>query len=307
MVSDTVEPIETLGQRLSRQAALMMIARTPTFGWLEPARTLLDHLESLPGPTAGRFDRIESGDSPVDVHDRVPAVRAPVEAEADVAATTGRALPSDVAAQVHRVIGRDVSAMRVHDDPAADAFARTHRADAVTVGRDVYFRQGRFRPRETDGFGLVAHEATHVSEVLAAGSAWRRLTRGGRDEEEHRAGAAERRASRDTHGPAARAPQETRRWGTAQARQFTHGTAPFVVPSPGPAPFGWSTPAVSHPPMTSPTQTAVQPAAPHALQPMTAAEDRADDTPPQLDLEALQRTLMEDLKRQLRSEFERGA
>jgi hypothetical protein len=40
---------------------------------------------------------------------------------------------------------------------------------------------------------------------------------------------------------------------------------------------------------------------------MTAAEDRTVDTPPQLDLEALQRSLLDDLKRQLRSEFERGA
>ncbi len=47
--------------------------------------------------------------------------------------------------------------------------------------------------------------------------------------------------------------------------------------------------------------------APPALQPMLAAEDRTVDAALPLDLEALQRNLLEDLKRQLRTEFERGA
>ena len=87
--------------------------------------------------------------------------------------------------------------MRVHDDRAADQLARRHRADAVTVGRDVYFRQDRLRPRDPQGFGLVAHEATHVAEFFAPGAAWRRLTGGAQQEEERLAEANERRASHD--------------------------------------------------------------------------------------------------------------
>jgi hypothetical protein len=306
-VSDTVEPIETLGQRLSRQAARMMSARVPTFGWLAPLTTLLDHLESLPGPTAGRFDRIEAIDAPVDFHDRLPGSRAAASDDADAGAADtaeGRALPSDVAAQARRVVGQDVSALRVHDDRAADAFARTHRAEAVTVGRDVYFRQGRFRPREPEGFGLVAHEATHVAEALASGAALRRLTRGGRDDEERRAEAIERRASRDGARSAAVLPSQPPGFGGGRAQLFTGVGGARSVPSPTARPR----PAPHYAAMTTSWPASPENAASsQALQPMTAAEDRTVDTPPQLDLEALQRSLLDDLKRQLRSEFERGA
>jgi len=40
---------------------------------------------------------------------------------------------------------------------------------------------------------------------------------------------------------------------------------------------------------------------------MRAGEDRATEPSPALDVQALQRGLLEDLKRQLLAEFERGA
>ena len=299
MVTDFVEPMETLGQRLNRHAKWLMSAHTPAFGWLRPMQELLDHLASLPGPAAGRFDRIEAGGSLVDFHDRImPALRFFDDrgqtstgrqiVGTDGETTTGRHLPSDVLAQVRRVIGRDAAAMRVHDDRTADMVARAHQADAVTFGRDVYFRQGRFRPRDPLGFGLVAHEATHVTELLAPGAAWRRLTRSGQHDEERVAEANERRASMDSRAHSAPPPAPPQRFG-----QPPTDVVGFVA----------VTPQQGQPVESSPSEVA----APPALQPMLAAEDRAADAAVPLDLEALQRSLLEDIKRQLRTEFERGA
>jgi hypothetical protein len=189
--------------------------------------------------------------------------------------------------------------MRVHDDAAADTVARTHRAEAVSVGRHVYFRQGRFRPREPDGFGLVAHEATHVAELLTPGGAWRRLTGSGRRDEEALAEANERRGSLDSRSRAAAPPAPPQRIATPQAGlaglaglvavAAQHGKPlPASTPSPAPALEGEAT-------------------APPAAQPMPAAEDRDAAAPASVDMEALRRSLFDDLRHQLQTEFERGA
>jgi hypothetical protein len=44
----------------------------------------------------------------------------------------------------------------------ADEFCRALGAQAVTIGSDVYFRDGAFDPRTRDGFRLIAHELAHV-------------------------------------------------------------------------------------------------------------------------------------------------
>ena len=59
-------------------------------------------------------------------------------------------------------LGFDLSRVRVHADrPAAEA-ARALDAEAFTVGRDVAFADGRYRPSTRDGRGLLAHELAHV-------------------------------------------------------------------------------------------------------------------------------------------------
>ena len=52
--------------------------------------------------------------------------------------------------------------VRVHNDGAADDAARDIQAHAFTMGRDIYFGQGRYEPQTTSGNKLLAHELTHV-------------------------------------------------------------------------------------------------------------------------------------------------
>jgi hypothetical protein len=58
--------------------------------------------------------------------------------------------------------GRDLSRVRVHTDARAADSARAVNASAFTVGRDIVFGRGRFRPGSREGRRLLAHELTHV-------------------------------------------------------------------------------------------------------------------------------------------------
>lgn len=298
------ESLPTLGERLDAQGRGLAVRLLPSLPWAGPLQVLVGRAIALTAPFDGRFERIESSPDGVEPHrsvaggggarPRAPAVRWP-EVVASTSATApadgpgerpvaGRPLPADVRSRLRDVVGRGADVLRVHDDDEADALARAHRADAVTVGRDVYFRAGRFRPREERGFGLLAHEATHVLALLRPGADWRRATGGGVRDEEQDALTQERAAVRRDVAPVR--DRETRALALHPASGWPAATA-------GTAPPG-----------ALPVATAPAPAA----RPMTATPDR-DTSPPSpspLDLEALRRDLLNDLMRRLRTDFERG-
>jgi hypothetical protein len=58
--------------------------------------------------------------------------------------------------------GQDFSRVRVHSDERAGASARSVDALAYTVGHDIVFDAGRYRPNTGEGRRLIAHELTHV-------------------------------------------------------------------------------------------------------------------------------------------------
>lgn len=58
--------------------------------------------------------------------------------------------------------GQDFSGVRVHTDAKAAASAQAISALAYTVGSDLVFGAGQYRPDATDGRKLMAHELTHV-------------------------------------------------------------------------------------------------------------------------------------------------
>src|SRR6266508_1726616 len=284
-MTDDDQRVRTLGERLDEAGRRLSVRHLPAYPWAGGLGRVLARARSLTGQFDGRFERVEW---PPDGRDltasatrwaarRGAAGTAPGPAgvpglpvAADGArAGEGRPLPADVRARLRARVGPGADALRVHDDGAADALARAHRADAVTVGRDVYFRGGRYRPRQDGGFALLAHEATHVLALLHPAVAWRRATDGGVADEERSALAAERAVpgGLESHGGA--------------------GTRPPATPAKGGAP-----------PRQAP-----------AARPMAAPVDRdaaAPSSPAPLDLQGLRRSLIDDLMRQLRAEFERG-
>lgn len=59
-------------------------------------------------------------------------------------------------------LGADFSRVRVHQGPSSAALASELSARAFTVGRDIFFGAGEFRPAVASGRRLIAHELAHV-------------------------------------------------------------------------------------------------------------------------------------------------
>ena len=58
----------------------------------------------------------------------------------------------------------DIEKALIHAGPSADEFARSLNALAITIGRDIYFRNGAYRPETEEGRSVLAHELTHVRQ-----------------------------------------------------------------------------------------------------------------------------------------------
>jgi uncharacterized protein DUF4157 len=58
--------------------------------------------------------------------------------------------------------GRDFSNVRIHDGQAAAAASQAMAARAFTLGSDIAFARGEYRPGTSEGRRLIAHELTHT-------------------------------------------------------------------------------------------------------------------------------------------------
>ena len=58
--------------------------------------------------------------------------------------------------------GNDFTNVKIHTDSEAIQLSRSFNAKAFTVGSDIYFNQGQYRPASSEGRHLLAHELTHV-------------------------------------------------------------------------------------------------------------------------------------------------
>lgn len=89
--------------------------------------------------------------------------RIPLRSEVPAAvASGGSPLDADVRARYERGLGGSLGDIRIHDDARAAASADALDAEAYTVGRDIVFGAGRYRPRSSDGERLLAHELAHA-------------------------------------------------------------------------------------------------------------------------------------------------
>ncbi len=70
-------------------------------------------------------------------------------------------LDSVLKSQFERAFGVDLEDVRVHMGPYSDELTRSAAADAVTIGRDIYFHEGKYAPDTEEGRSLLAHELKH--------------------------------------------------------------------------------------------------------------------------------------------------
>jgi len=99
--------------------------------------------------------------------DGVPVAEG-VEQASAVARKAGKPLSDNTRSFFEGWMGRDFGEVRVHTGPKADRAARSIDAQAFTLGKDVVFRSGEYRPNEREGKQLLAHELTHVVQQARA-------------------------------------------------------------------------------------------------------------------------------------------
>ena len=74
----------------------------------------------------------------------------------------GAQLDAGLQEQMAKVLGYDLSGVRIHTGPEADDLSRQFMATAFTVGADIFFSQGSYDPGSRRGRTLIAHELIHV-------------------------------------------------------------------------------------------------------------------------------------------------
>lgn len=87
-----------------------------------------------------------------------------------VLASSGRPLEPGLRQDMEQRFGYDFSGVWVHSGGAAEQSARELNANAYTVGNNLVFGAGQFRPRSHEGQWLVAHELAHVIQQDALAS-----------------------------------------------------------------------------------------------------------------------------------------
>ncbi len=86
----------------------------------------------------------------------------------EVLNATGQPLEPALQQDMEQRFGYDFSGVRVHSGAAAEQSAQDVNANAYTVGNDIVFNTGRFAPSTNAGWGLLAHELTHVVQQQSA-------------------------------------------------------------------------------------------------------------------------------------------
>jgi hypothetical protein len=91
-----------------------------------------------------------------------------VESLIDRRRGAGRVVDERVRKQIEPLAGDSLRDVRIHDDSAADALARSVQARAFATGRDLFFARGEYRPGTASGDRLLAHELTHAAQQRGA-------------------------------------------------------------------------------------------------------------------------------------------
>ncbi|MDN5778924.1 MAG: DUF4157 domain-containing protein [Humibacillus sp.] len=339
-MTDQDEASVPLGRRLDALARARVAALVPRPAWAAPLTVALRHIEEVADVLGERFERAETrpGKEPtirVDLpaaaaavpgawagHGRPAARGRPPPHDPRTLAGGGeprgpgggrgaeatdddlRKIPADVRSRLRREVGQAADVMRVHAGPHADAHARAEDADAVTLGRDVYLRQGRWAPRREEGVALLAHEATHVAGLVDPGGAWRRAVGGAA--EESLARARERSLLPRGGAPAPTDPGGGTGWpatlegpGTRFGSSSGHdglGSAAVASNSDAARPTPAAAPAGPSPPAVAVRGSGRRASVERDLTPAAAP-----------DLDALRRGVIAEVMQRLRSEIERGA
>lgn len=79
-------------------------------------------------------------------------------------------LPKSLDKAMGTVFDFNPAQVGIHTDEAADHVARSASSDAVTIGADIYFRNGAYQPNTAEGNAVIAREMAHVQRSRMTGA-----------------------------------------------------------------------------------------------------------------------------------------
>jgi hypothetical protein len=86
----------------------------------------------------------------------------------EVLGSAGQPLDGSTRAFMEPRFGRDLQHVRIHNDAKASVSAKAVSALAYTVGQDIVFAEGQYRPASQEGQRLLAHELAHTVQQAGA-------------------------------------------------------------------------------------------------------------------------------------------
>jgi len=93
-----------------------------------------------------------------------PSPGLPPETDTGQEIGPGRPLAPGPRRMMERFWGTDFGHVRVHTEPSAARMASALKAQAFTIGRHIFFADGKARFHTPAGIGLLGHELTHVRQ-----------------------------------------------------------------------------------------------------------------------------------------------
>ena len=76
--------------------------------------------------------------------------------------TRGQPLDDSTRAFFEPRLGHDLGGVRVHADARSAQSARSLQASAYTMGQEIHFGEGKFRPHSQEGRNMLGHELIHA-------------------------------------------------------------------------------------------------------------------------------------------------
>lgn len=85
-----------------------------------------------------------------------------LQRELSTTQSQGSAMPAVNRTQIERGTGHPVPEVKIHSGASADRMASGMNARAFTLGNNIYFKDGHYKPGTREGAHLLAHEVGHV-------------------------------------------------------------------------------------------------------------------------------------------------
>ncbi len=127
-----------------------------------------------PGPPVQRAQENPQADLQRKEEDEVDKVQAKLEGG-------GQSLGGETKGNMEKAFGADFTGVKLHTGSKGNEVAQGQNARAVTVGQDISFANGEYKPGTMEGDALLAHELAHTEQQKDAAAVQKKEKGGGNE------------------------------------------------------------------------------------------------------------------------------